>query len=175
MRVLVAYMSQTGNTRKVAQAIFEEIPDVKEMKRIEEVESIRDYDLAFLGFPIHGEGPDKKTTSLIDRLCIEGRKVVLFVTHASPQDAEELPSMLKKFREAACRAEVVDMFDCQGQLAKALKMFMLVMPNAKYRRWARNDNSHGQPDEAQLERARAFTRDVMKRVAIATKVLATAA
>ena len=174
MKVLVAYMSQTGNTKKVAQAMFDEIADMKEMKRIEEVESIVDYDLAFLGFPIHGEGPDKKTTGLIVRLCVEGTRVVLFVTHASPQDAEELPAMLRKFSEAAHQAEVVDMFDCQGQLAKALRMFMLVMPNAKYRRWARNDNSQGQPDEAQLNRARAFTRDVMKRVG-APRALATAA
>ncbi len=173
MRTLVAYMSQTGNTKKVAQAMFEEIADVKELKRIEEVESIQAYDIAFLGFPVHGEGPDKKTTSLIKGLCVEGTKVVLFVTHASPQDAEELPAMLKKFKDAARQAEVLDMFDCQGQLAKALKMFMLVMPNAKYRRWARNDNSQGQPDEAQLDRARAFVKDVMKKVGT-TRVLAAA-
>jgi flavodoxin len=33
MKALVAYMSQTGNTRKVAQAIFDEIPGEKEMKK----------------------------------------------------------------------------------------------------------------------------------------------
>jgi len=30
MKVIVAYMSQTGNTRKVAEAIFEEIQSEKE-------------------------------------------------------------------------------------------------------------------------------------------------
>ncbi len=163
MKVLVAYMSQTGNTKRVAETIFEEINDEKEIKRIEEVETTEPYDLAFLGFPVHGEGPDKKAANFIEKHCVDGRKIVLFVTHASPQDAEELPSMLGKFREAAGGANVIDMFDCQGQLAKALKMFMLIMPNAKYRRWARMDNSQGQPDEKQLARARAFTKDVMKR------------
>ncbi len=163
MKVLVAYMSQTGNTKRVAETIFEEINDEKEIKRIEEVETTEPYDLAFLGFPVHGEGPDKKTADFIEKHCVDCRKVVLFVTHASPQDAEELPSMLGKFREAAGGANVIDMFDCQGQLAKALKMFMLIMPNAKYRRWARMDNSQGQPDEEQLARARAFTKDVMRK------------
>lgn len=164
MRVLVTYMSKTGNTRKVAEAIFAEIGEQKEIRPINEVDSIEGYDLAFLGFPIHQEGPDKKTRELIEKHCVNGRNVVLFITHASPEDNPELQPMLQKFRQAARGANIVAMFDCQGQLAKPVKMFMSVMPKAKYRRWAREDNSHGQPDEARLARARAFSRDVMRNV-----------
>ena len=35
MKVLVAYMSQTGNTKKVAEAIYSVIPQPKEIKRVE--------------------------------------------------------------------------------------------------------------------------------------------
>ena len=52
-KVLVAYMSKTGNTKKVAEVIYDEIQGEKEIKTIEEVESLNSYDLAFLGFPIH--------------------------------------------------------------------------------------------------------------------------
>lgn len=164
MKVLVAYMSQTGNTKKVAEAIYEGIDDDKEIKKIDEVDSTEGYEIAFLGFPVHGEGPDKKTVQLLERHCTAGRKVALFTTHASPEDAEELPATLEKFRQAARGAEIVDMFDCQGQLAKAIKTFMSIMPNAKYRRWAKMDNSQGQPDETRLERARAFSKEVMKKL-----------
>ncbi len=40
MKVLVTYLSRTGNTRKVAQAIFEEIKDEKEIKPIADVDSL---------------------------------------------------------------------------------------------------------------------------------------
>ena len=49
-RILVTYQSQTGNTKKVATAIFDALPEPKEVKPIREVESLEDYDLIFLGF-----------------------------------------------------------------------------------------------------------------------------
>ncbi len=163
MKVLVSYMSKTGNTKKVAEAIFGEIDDEKEIRKIDDVESIEGYDIAFLGFPIHQMGPDKKTAEIIKKHCVNGRNVVLFITHAAPEDNPDLPPMLEKFREAAAGANIIDMFDCQGELARAVKIFMSVMPDAKLRRWAKQDNSKGQPDNTRLERARAFSRAVMKK------------
>ena len=164
MKVLVAYMSKTGNTKKVAEAIFEEITDEKEIKPIDEVDSTEAYDVAFLGFPIHMEGPDKKAARLLEKHCVNGRRVVLFITHAAPEDSDELPSMLDKFRQAAHGANIVDMFDCQGQLDKSTKRIMSMLPSGKLRRWAKQDNSTGQPDKARLDRARAFSRSVMQRM-----------
>ena len=60
MKVLVGYMSKTGNTKKIAEAIYNEIEAEKEIKSLEEVNSLDGYDLAFLGFPVHAYGPDKK-------------------------------------------------------------------------------------------------------------------
>jgi len=164
MKVLVAYMSKTGNTKKVAEAIFEQISDEKEMKAIGEVDSIEGYDIAFLGFPIHRMGPDRKTAKLIEKHCIDGRNVALFITHAAPEDSQDLPPMLEKFRQAARGANIVDMFDCQGELDKTTRRIISVLPNAKLRSGAKQDNSRGQPDKARLDRARAFSRNVMKRL-----------
>ena len=165
MKILVAYMSQTGNTKKVAQAIFEEIDDAKEIKRIEEVDSTEGYDIAFLGFPVHGERLDKKTAQLVKKYCVQGRSVALFITHGSREGSiPELEQWLARLKEAAAAADMVGVFDCQGQLAKAIKFIMSISPNAKYRMWAKMDNSQGQPDEARIDRARAFSRNVMKRL-----------
>jgi flavodoxin len=164
MKILVAFMTKTGNTKKIAEAIFGEIPGDKEIRPVEEVESLDGYDVAFLGFPIHQEGPDKKTASLLEKHCRKGRKIVLFITHAGPEGAPDLQPMLEKFRQAARDAELVDMFDCQGELAKSVKRIMSIMPKAKFRKWAREDNSQGQPDQTRIDRAKAFARDVMKKL-----------
>jgi menaquinone-dependent protoporphyrinogen IX oxidase len=164
MKVLVTDMSKTGNTKKVAEAIFEEISDKKEIKVIDEVNSIEGYDIAFLGFPIHQMGPDKKTRKLIEKHCINGRDVVLFITHAAPEDSPDLPPMLDKFRQAARKANMIDMFDCQGELDKTTKRIMSLLPNAQLRSWAKQDNSQGQPDKTRLDRARAFSRNIMQRL-----------
>lgn len=164
MNVLVAYMSKTGNTKKVAEAIYDEITCEKEIKPIGEVQDIGDYDLSFLGFPTHQFGPDKKTKELLSKHCKDGRKVALFVTHCSPEDVPELPEWMAKFKEAAAGANLVGFFDCQGELAKGLELMMKITPKKEIRFFAKNHNSKGQPDEARLARARAFARDTMNRM-----------
>jgi flavodoxin len=164
MKVLVAYMTKTGNTKKVADAIYGEIRDEKEIKPIDEVDSIDGYDFAFLGFPIHQMGPDKKTVKLLEKLCVGGRKVALFITHASPEDGPDLPPWLELFKQAARGANLVGLFSCQGELAKGVKRMMSIMPNRKFRMWAKMDNSQGQPDQARIDRARAFARETMKKL-----------
>ncbi len=164
MKVLVAYMSSSGNTKKIGETIYGEIAAEKEIKPVGEVEDIGAYDLSFLGFPTHGYGPDKKTKALLEKLCKDGRKVALFVTHAAPEDEPEVGEWMAKFKQAAAGAEVVGFFNCQGQLASGVKFIMKISPNKKLREDAKRDNSKGQPDEKRLERARAFAKDTVNRV-----------
>ena len=162
MKVLVGYMSQTGNTKKVAEAIFDEIEAEKEIKRLKEIKDIEGYALVFLGFPIHGFGPDKKAKKFLETQC-KGKKIALFITHAAPEDHEDLPGWLAKFKDAAAGATIVDMFNCQGQLSKPIKLVMSIYPDSRLRSWAKMDNSKGQPDAARLEKACVFARKVMKK------------
>ena len=163
MKALVAYMSKTGNTKKVAQAIYEALDCEKEIMRIDQVVDIGRYDLSFLGFPMQRFGPDPKTVSFLRTHCQPGRGVALFVTHAAPEDANELPEWLERFRSAAAGANIVGMFDCQGQLAKGTKFIMSILPNRELRAMAKRDNSQGQPDAARLDRARAYAREMLAR------------
>jgi len=171
MKALVAYMSLTGNTKKVAEAIYSEIDCEKEIKPIGEVNDIGGWDLAFLGFPTHGYGPDKKTKEIMGNLCKNGRKVALFVTHAAPEDEPEVQEVMARFKQAAAGAELVGCFDCQGQLAKGVKLFMRLAPNKKLRSQAKKDNSFGQPDQTRLENARVFARNTMNQLPSSQKNL----
>jgi len=169
MKVLVAYMTSTGNTKKVAEAIYGAIDCEKEIKPIKEVQDIGGYDLSFLGFPTHAMGPDKKTKEILAKHCTSGRNVALFVTHASPEGGGELPKWMDKFKQAAAAANLVGFFDCQGQLGKGVKFIMRLSPNKDFRRWAKLDNSQGQPDQTRLEKARVFAEDTMENAAVPRK------
>jgi len=50
MNILVAYYSLTGNTKKVAEAIYEALPEPKELKKLKDIDSIEDYDLIICRF-----------------------------------------------------------------------------------------------------------------------------
>jgi flavodoxin len=163
IKVLVTYVSSTGNTKKIAEAIYGEITADKEIKPVNEVESLGGYDLAFLGFPTHGYGPDKKAKAALEKLCKDNKKVALFVTHAAPEDEPEVEEYMKKFRQAASGAEIVGTFNCQGQLASGVKFIMKISPNKKLRADAKRDNSQGQPDAKRVEWAKTFARETMSR------------
>jgi len=164
MKVLVAYMSSTGNTKKVAEAIYSQIDCEKEIKPIKEVQDIGGYDLSFLGFPTRQYGPDKKTKEIIARHCTNGRKVALFVTHGAPENAPDVPGWMNGFKQTAAGANIVGFFDCQGQMSKGVKFILRMSRDKKLRTWAKMDNSQGQPDQARLEKARTFAKETLSRM-----------
>jgi flavodoxin len=57
VKALVVYFSQSGQTKKVADAIFEALTCDKEIAELGEVSSLEDYDLSFIGFPVIAFGP----------------------------------------------------------------------------------------------------------------------
>jgi len=163
MKTLVAYFSQTGKTRSVAEAIYGSIEGEKELKTLDEVESLEGYDLAFIGFPIIAFGPAKEGKEFLEQKAA-GRKVALFITHAAPEDQEGVETWLDKCREAASSAELVGFFHCQGELSEAIANVLLKSDNPMMRSFGeRRSETIGQPDETRLQRARDFARQVMAR------------
>jgi len=163
MKVLVAYLSQTGNTRKVAEAIYDAIEAKKEIKLLGEVESLEGYDLAFIGFPIHASNPASDAKAFLDEKA-KGRRVAVFVTHAAPEDHENVARYLENCRAVLADTDLVGMFDCQGEMADAIMEILSKSDNPRHRQFAEYaPQTKGQPDESRLEKARAFAREVMEK------------
>ena len=161
-RILVTYQSQTGNTKKIAEAIYDALPEPKEIRPIQETQSLEEYGLIFLGFPIHGSGPNQKAKSYLEKNT-KDKRIALFITHAAPEDAPEMPESIQRFCDAAGEAEIVDVFHCQGQLSSIVKTVMRFAPDPQIREWARMDNSKGQPDASRLEKAACFANRVIEK------------
>lgn len=164
MKALVAYHSLTGNTAKVARAIFDALPQEKELKELSEVSGLDGHDVSFIGFPIHGNRPAKEAGQFLEAHA-EGRPVVLFTTHATPEDSPDVTALLQNCTHAAAGAQVLGIFNCQGELADEV-MEHLIKGNHPYGRlYAEQGNfTKGQPDASRLERAGAFARQMIDRI-----------
>ncbi len=161
MKVLVTYVSQTGNTRKVAQAIFDQVKGAKEIKELQQVQSLDGCDLAFVGFPIQAYGPAKPAADFLQKHAA-GRNIALFITHATPEDSPELPGWLANCRAAAAGAKLAGVFDCQGELSEQVADFMTRSKDEKLMAWAKDRPSTvGLPDAARLERARRWAQELL--------------
>lgn len=164
MKVLVAYKSLTGNTKKIANAIFEEIDAEKEIKELGEVDNLEGYDVAFIGFPVHGFKPPEDVKAFLDTNA-KGKNMALFITHAMPKDMEMLQGILATCREPACDANLLGTFDCQGVLDEKLAQKLLNHPDPKMQKFgAMREITLGHPDAHEIEAAKRFARDMMEKV-----------
>jgi flavodoxin len=165
MKLLVTYMSQTGNTKKVAEAIFQEIKGQKEIKPMEEVNSLAGYDLAFVGFPIQAAGPAGDAKSFLEQHAT-GKDIALFITHGAPEGKPELKEWLDGCKAAVAGANLLGVFNCRGEMSQALADFMLNSGDPRMvERGKRRSETLGQPDAARLKKARSFARRIVKKCA----------
>ena len=117
MKALVVYFSQTGNTKRVAEAIFEAISCDKEIADLTQIASVDESDLIFVGFPIQAFGPAAEAKQFIEKHC-QNRKVALFMTHGVPEGFKELATWVDACKEGAARADLIGVFECQGEVAQ---------------------------------------------------------
>jgi len=83
MKACVLYFSQTGNTRKFAEAISDslKIPAVFDMTTTGP-SVVDDFDVLILGTPVHGFNPSKESLSFIESLPDgNGKRTILFCTY----------------------------------------------------------------------------------------------
>ena len=185
MKAAVVYYSASGNTAKVGEAIARALrdelpgPDGEGTARaanevivgpLGEAPSLDDRDLVFVGMPIERFGAPEPAARYLAEECA-GRRVALFVTHAAPEDLDEVQPWLEACEEAAAGTELVGFFHCQGRLAAPVREAMLASGMPALVGFAEMaDCAAGQPNEAALARAAAFARETAARVSALARV-----
>jgi flavodoxin len=161
MKVLIAYQSVSGNTRKVAEAIYKEIRTDKEMKPLSDVKDLKGYDLSFIGFPIHAYGPANEAKAFLENK-VAGKDIALFITHSAPEGEPQVQQWLAACKIAASGANIVGVFDCRGELAQNVADMMIGSKDPQLAAWAdHRKETLGQPDRGRLKKARKFAKDIM--------------
>jgi flavodoxin len=166
MKTLVTYFSQTGNTKQVAETIFEKIPDEKEIKSLAELEDLEGYDLIFYGFPIQAGSPAKDAAEFLSGKGA-GKKIALFITHGAPEDAERVAPWLDKSRDLISEvgAELMGLFNCQGEASQDIINFLLSSDDPERQKYGREAaDAKGLPDEARLELAKGFASEIIAKI-----------
>jgi flavodoxin len=156
MKVLVAYYSETGNTRKVAEAIFAGIKHTqKKLLPIDQADDLEDYDLIFCGFPVQHHSVPVKMVHFLQKIP-QGKKLALFATHGSLRGGEKAISAFYAALSLTSGRTMLGTFGCRGQVKFQLLDEWMEKPQE--RSWALEAQSaHGHPDAADLEDARSFT------------------
>ena len=160
MKVLVAYYSDTGNTQKVADAIYDAVGESeKEICLAKEASNLPDYDLIFCGFPVQSMGLPVKMVDFVKGIP-EGKKVAFFATHGSLRGGELAVTAFFAALSLSKNLKVMGTFGCRGVVKQAI--IDALLKKAEHRGWALEAQSAmGHPDEADLEDAKAFAKTMV--------------
>jgi len=155
-KILVTYISWTGNTKKVAEAIFEALEGDKTLKSFDEVQTLDEYDLIFIGFPVHSHSVPFKIEELIKSIP-SGKKIALFSTHGSLTGSHLSREALEHATILASGAKILGTFACRGKVS--LQAMEVLSRSPEHQSWvemAASAQTH--PDESDLADARSFAK-----------------
>jgi flavodoxin len=124
MKTLIVYSSQTGNTKKMADAVNDVIGGEKTLCPVGEAPHPAGYDLVVLGFWLMAGKPDPKASDYL--AGVGDAKLFLFATHGACADSDHAAKAIAHAKSLAPSAQVAGTFNCPGEvnptfLEKALK------------------------------------------------------
>lgn len=170
MKILVSYFSQSGNTEKIAQGIWEEASlfSDADLKKLEDVriETLIEYDALFIGSPLHAGSLATPVKEFLSRIkpdsiqCMAG-----FITHFAPAYPEQSMQGFTEPIQAVCAKNHIEYkgsFDCQGALTESLHKIVQKKQNLTDEQWNDMVNQMtGHPNAEDVANAKAFVRDLL--------------
>jgi flavodoxin len=168
LKYLVTYFSVSGNTKKVAESIFSAIAGDKTIKSIEEIASLNEFDLVFIGTPVMQFGMPPAVRKFIADHA-DGKRIALFVTHAmlstssDPVQNTMLEKELEKCRSACSKSELIALFHCQGELSEKIAGELAASNIPMLVEFAgMRPATIGHPDDKEIAGAEDFARQIQR-------------
>jgi flavodoxin len=161
MKVLVTYYSQTGNTEKLAKAIYEAIENVdKKILPVDEVGNVDTYDLIFCGFPVIASTVPDKVEGFLKNIPA-GKKLAIFSTHGSLRGGQLAVTAFDYAMSLASKTKVIGTFGCRGKVKSSVIEALLKKP--EHKAWAEEAQSSaaGHPDAADLADGKDFAQKMV--------------
>lgn len=162
MKALVTYYSRTGNTKKLAHAIYDAIHVEKKLATLEEVESFEGYDIIFLGFPVQAHSVPAKVIPFFKKLPA-GQKIALFTTHGSLRGGRLPKQALEHAASISGRAKILGTFGVRGRVDATL--LDALSKQMEHQAWAEEaQGAHAHPNDADLADGRTFAKEILAKV-----------
>lgn len=149
MKSLVIYSSTTGNTKKLAEALYEALPDEKDIFELGEAPDPAGYDLVAVGFWFKTGKPNPEAIEYLTKLS--GKSVFIFATHGAPVEYDHVTKGLEEAK-GATGATILGSFSCMGTVNPKVLEKVQSMPKEKQPAWiSRAEEAVGHPDESDIQ------------------------
>jgi len=148
MKALIIYSSQTGNTQKLAEAVYETLSGENRISPVSEAPDPDEYDFIAVGFWLQAGKPDPKTMAYFPKIG-SGKRLFLFATHGAATGSNHVKKAMDYAKGLVPDAEVAGTFSCQGEVNP--KVLEKVMQKPQPPAWIKDaPDANGHPDEADI-------------------------
>lgn len=153
-RILVTYFTLTGNTKLVAEAIYEALPGEKEIRPMAEAGDLSPFGLIFAGFPVQSHSVPYRAEIFLKSIPA-GKKVALFSTHGSVAGSRLSKEALEHASVLISATKLLGTYSCRGKVS--MQALEVLMRSPEHKAWADMAASAAtHPDARDLEEARDF-------------------
>lgn len=166
MKAGVIYSSLTGNTKKIAEAIYEEIKIEKDIFKSNEEFNIEDYDILIIGYWVNKGICDDKIKEILEKA--NNKKIVLFGTLGARENGPYYESIKKRIDELVPESnEILGHFLCQGKINEKLtERYKEMLKTNKWDEHVKEQlENHKQasthPDEKDIYNAKTFINSIL--------------
>ena len=179
MKVLVAYYSETGNTEKIARAIYEEASKGHEvhLKRISELtaKDLNGYDLVFLGSACHSTDLAAPVKKILDALPDSPSfKLAGFFTHSTYTQGDSVrerklfnrwaSKCILSFKKVSKEKQIPfrGYYHCQGVPTPAIQAFIrreIITSADEWAEYIEEAGKHPSPED--LQKAKEFAKKIL--------------
>lgn len=145
---LICYSSKTGNTAKVARAMYDAAPERCDIFKADEMPSVEGYKVLFVGYWLDKGVPDKKAQEFIATIG-QNKRIVFFQTlGAEPLSAHALAAFANAGKLLDTSCQVIGALSIRGAIDPNLIKAMMKLPP---------ENPHAPNDESKARWAAAST------------------
>lgn len=159
MSILVAYFSRSGNTKKVAESIFDALPEDNTLSPIDDVEDLKDFRIIFIGFPVHSHTIPFPVEEFLKKIPM-GKKIALFSTHGAFTGSRLSREAIEYAATTVSQAKLLGSFSCRGKVSD--QAIELLSRSSEHKGWAEMSSSaRSHPDESDLKEAQDFAKWIL--------------
>ena len=163
MKSLVVYSSMTGNTKKLAEAVYDALPDEKEIFGLGEAPDPEGYNLVAVGFWFKSGKPNPETLEFLPKLA--GKPTFLFATHGASAELDHVAKGLDEAKGATGGAKILGSFSCPGTVDPNILEKVRSMPEEKQPVWiSRAEEAAGHPDDGDIQALKDALAAALKRI-----------
>jgi flavodoxin len=182
MKSLVAYFTQTNNTRMIAEAIFEALSahdetSIESVRRVN-LESLDESDLLFVGGPCHDSDLAPPVRGFLEKLTDSPKfRLAGFFTHATymPDGDRRNDELYTRWAgrchltfEDTCRRKNIEFlgyFHCQGKASSEIEDFIrreIIIDDDEWNEYLPRLRKH--PDSGDVKNAKKFVQDILNKL-----------